>query len=243
MNKEIRVYTDFDSWWDYRKGLLFKLITDSSKSTLERTAEILTKWDQYAEKLYAERRFERYDFPHLNITHEQFLEAYKNRSVDDIVFYVPSNLNAVLFKTFMEIETQYDQYRGIRSIEIDLNTYPYIFDEQLQKELIESLRNRFRNRFKVNLIYRDISKITPLFFKNYSYVYKYDILLGDYPEFTKNLAKEPIPEVVFFVPDIYIKAVENITGKPADVIDAFAMTVAPQIGLKSVHHSIYDNTK
>lgn len=242
MNKEISVYTELDSWFDYRKGLIFKIIADQTLPTQERLEDADNKWTKFAKKMYEERRFEIFRFPGLDVTPENFKEAYDNRSINDFLYYMPSNLGNVLLKTVMETEASYDQLTNIKSFSIIVNTFPYVLTNEQSQELVRSLRARFKGRHEIKLIHKDAHLATPSFYRSFNYVYKYDLFLNDNKAFMDNIKTEPITETVFFVPDVLLKPVENITGKPADVLRAMGLTLAAIFSFEPIPHWSYDHT-
>jgi len=241
MNKDLKVYIPLDSLFDYRQGLISKLITDPSQDLATRLVDAANKWSQYLDKRYDERRMDRFECPELGLTHEKFEAAYAERSIDDFKFYLPSNLSKLLMTQIMVQEMEYEQLPNIRSFTFIINTFPYEMDDELREVLREVLAKRFRGGHQINFIHLDDRKATPSFYRSFSYVFKYDLLLRDYKPFMENLAIEPLPEVVFFVPELFIKHQEYITGKPGDVIEAFALTVVNQIALKGIPAAAYDH--
>lgn len=242
MNKEIKVYTELDSWFDYRKGLIMGLLADNSLPLEQRLTNAHTKWEQHIKKQYEDRRFDIYHYPSANINADDFKRAYDQRNINSFIYYMPSNLGSLLLKTIMETEYEYEQLTNIKSFSITVNTFPYVLDEEQQKELINSLQGRFKGRHPITLIHKDVTKATPSFYRTFNYVYKYDILLNDYKSFMEALPKEPIPETVFFVPDVLLKPVEHITGKPHTVLEAFGLTIVNIMSIKPIPKSIYDHT-
>jgi|AGFT01.1.fsa_nt_gi hypothetical protein len=241
MNKDIKVYIPLDSLFDYRQGLICKIITDPTQDNATRLVDAANKWVQYLAKRYDERRMDLFECPEIGLTHAKFEEAYANRSIDDFAFYTPSNLSKLIMAQIMEAESEYEQLPNIRSFSFVVNTWPYVLTDELQEILHESLTKRFRGKHDISFMHVDDTKATPSFYRSFSYVFKYDILLRDYKPFMDNLVNEPLPEVVFFVPDLFIKFQEYITGKPADVIEAFALTVVNQLALKPIPHAAYDH--
>lgn len=236
------VYLTLDSLFDYRQGLICKLITDASEPLENRLVTAANLWVKHLEKRYDGRRMDDYTFPALNLTNEKFQEAYENRSLDDFKFYTPSNISKILLQSVMQVETNYDQLTSIRSFNLTINMFPYVLDEELQQILKDSINQRFRGRHEITLIYKDDRKATPSFYRSFDYVFKYDLLLSkDYKSFFDNLKKEPIPDVVFFVPAILFKNEEYITGKPEQVIEAFATTTVNQIALVPIPPVGYDH--
>jgi len=241
MNKDIKVYLPLDSLFDYRQGLICKIITDPSQDVATRLVDAAKKWDQYLAKRYDERRMDLFECPEIGLTHEKFEAAYAERSLDDFAFYTPSNISKLIMTQILATETEYELLANIRSFSFVVNTFPYVLTEDIKEILLDSLRKRFRGKHEITLIHLDDRKATPSFYRSFSYVFKYDIFVRDNKPFMDNLLKEPIPDVVFFVPDLFIKSQEYITGKPAEVIEAFALTLVNQIGIKPMPHSAYDH--
>lgn len=240
-NRDISVLIPLDSLFDYRQGLICKLISKEEDDLAQRLVDSALLWDEHIKDAYANRVYDKYDYPALGLTEDKFEQAYAQRSIDDFAFYTPSNLLKVLLKSVLEVETDYDQTRNISSFTWTINTFPYQLDDDYREIIRDSIEQRFGKRYVVKFIHADESLATPSFYSSFNYVFKYDLLLSKNNErFMKHLATEPIPDVVFFVPDLFIKREEFITGKPIDVINAFAYALGNNISIRAVPHAFYD---
>lgn len=240
MTKDINVYIPLDSLFDYRQGLVTKLITNEQDSLAKRLVDGLNLWEEHFAKAYTERTMDDYDVPALGLTNAKFKEAYEQRDVNDFRFYSPSNLSKALLSVVMALEMEYDRLPDIRAFKLTVNTFPYELDDELSEVLLESLNVRFGGKHEITLMSRDDRKATPSYYRSFTHVFKYDLLLGDYKPFWDNLRKEVIPDVVFFVPSLFLRREEYVTGKPGDVIEAQAITIVNQIAIVPVPAATYD---
>lgn len=240
MKKDLKVYIPLDSLFDYRQGLITKLITNEQDDIAKRLVDAASLWDEHFDKRYSERDIDDYDVPDVGLTNEKFKEAYDNRNINDFAFYMPSNLSRVLMSQIMNIEMEYDQIPDIRSFKLTINTFPYEMDDELLEVLRESLNIRFGGKHEIDFIFKDDRLATPSFYRSFTHVFKYDILLNDYKPFFTHLSKEIIPDVIFFVPSLFVRREEFITGKPEHVIEAHALTVVNQIAIVPVPTVVYD---
>lgn len=240
MKKELRVYIPLDSLFDYRQGLVTKLITNEQDDLPKRLVDAALLWEEHFDKRYNSRDIDDYNVPAVGLTNEKFKEAYDNRDINDFAFYMPSSLSRVLMSQVMNVEMDYDQIPDISAFKLIINTFPYAMDSELQEILLDSLNKRFGGKHEIDLIYKDDRVATPSFYRSFTHVFKYDILLNDYQPFFKHLNTEIIPDVVFFVPSLFVRREEYITGKPEHVIEAQALTVVNQIAIVPVPKSVYD---
>jgi len=242
MIKDINVYVPLDSLFDYKQGLICKLATDETQDLPARLVQAAQLWSTKIQERYRKRNIDDFNYPELGVTHDQFVEAYENRTVEDFVFYTPSNLSSLLAKYILELELEYEQMNDIRSFKVVVNTFPYQLDEDLSNALHDSLTQRFNGNQEVVLMYKDDRTATPSFYRSFTHVFKYDIFLGKaYENFFKYLVTEPIPDVVFFVPDLFKSIEEYITNTPAAVIDGIGLALSNQMGIRAIPHYAYDH--
>jgi len=240
MKKDLRVYIPLDSLFDYRQGLVTKLITNEQDDLSKRLVDASNLWAEHFDKRYNDRDIDDYNVPAVGLTNEKFKEAYDNRNINDFAFYMPSNLSRILMSQVMNVEMDYDQIPDIRSFKLIINTFPYDMDAELQEVLLESLNARFGGKHEIEFIHKDDRLATPSFYRSFTHVFKYDILLNDYRPFFDHLNREIIPDVVFFVPSLFLRREEYITGKPEHVIEAHALTIVNQIAIVPVPVTVYD---
>ena len=240
MNRDIRVYLELDSLWDVRRCIVQKLLTRDIEGDEAKKESGDALWDMHYAKSYKERRIDNFENKSLGITQEMYEEAYKNRSVSDFLAYYPSNLPGHLLKTIIDIEQMAEQPIELRSIALTINTWPYVLDEEMHDLLVDTLNRRFSKKYELNLVYGDPKEFTATFYRQFQYVFKYDILTRDYEWFMRSLASCPIPGTTFLVPSIYHKLDTALTGTPDQVIFFLSVPLAPAVKLVPVATHIYD---
>lgn len=240
MNREIKLYAELDTLFDYRRGLLQWLMTEGIEDDDKRKAEGDRLWDLHIAKIYKERRMDVFDFPGFKLD-AKFKELYKKRSISNWLMYYPTNFGKEAIKTILDLEGFTDKPIDVKGITLFLNIAPYELDEEAKEELIEHCTRMFKGLVRVSLVDQDTKYMDASYYSRFNYVYRYDILSGENTEtFMKSLKDTPIPEVTFIVPDLLIKEVDTLTGDVADRIFALSIVVAPSMKLIPISHSFFD---
>lgn len=240
MNREIKLYAELDTLFDYRRGLLQWLMTEGIEDNEKRKDEGDRLWDLHVAKIYKERRMDTFDFPGYKLD-TRFKELYKKRSIKNWLMYYPSNFGREAVKTMLDLEGFTDRPIDIKSMTLTLNTHPYQLDAESKEELIEHCTRVFKGLVRVNLTEEDTRFLDASFYGRFNYVYRYDILTGENTEvFMKSLKDTPIPEVTFIVPDLLIKEDDSLTGEVTDRIFALSIVVAPSMKLVPISHAFFD---
>ena len=242
MNRDIGVYATLDSFYDYRRGLIQGIITKNFKGTEDqRKAKGDELWDKFFDKDYKQRRMDLYEKPKLGLTKKSFEQAYKERNNGSFVHYYPSNLFRFMLKHIIESEELAEGPRGIRSITLTINTFPYELDAEMNQELKESVFRRFRGKFEVRTINQDPATKTTSFYAAFQHVFVYNLLLGEEHKWLmESLGSHPIPETKFHVPALLIDDKNEITGSPSDVIFAVSMALATAFTVLPINPNVYD---
>jgi hypothetical protein len=241
VNKSLTIYTELDSIYDPRQAILSWLATEGISDITLRKAEADRKWGLFFEKNYRNRRLETYEFPDFGITREKFEKAYAARSLSQWALYRPSNVLKKLLKTVFEIEQLEDTPLGIKGVTLYLNYFPYQLDPDLQAKLTDYVNQGLRGIVEIKLVNSNPVEQTTSYYKQFHYVLKYDILLGkDSKAFTESLATHPIPEVAFFVPDVFLSSPEGLDKPPADILFGLSLAAAASARLIPISHDFYD---
>lgn len=240
MSRELKVYTELHSLFDYRRGLIQWLITDDTDEDELRRSKADNLWDLHFARSYKERRMDRYGYPALELTEEKFADALTNVTLTNFLMYYPTNFAKMFMQEIIKVEAMGDTPLEFTGVNLYVNTFPYQFDQETLNLLQESLSSRFRGRYSVSLINQNPKQLTSRFYSQFQHVFKYDIMLGDYEWFIKSLQSDPIPDTSFYVPDLFLKENKDIKGLPKDIIFSLGITLAPSLRLIPVDHALYD---
>lgn len=243
MNKTIKVYADIDTFFDMRRGIIQWLATEGITDDVLRKREGDRLWDTYCAKSYLERRMDTMEFPGINVTQAKFKEAWANRSIENFLMAYPSNASKTMLKNILELEQLTDKPLAIKGVDLYVNTWPYNFDKELSDSFVAHCTTLFGNRFNVKALDINVLGAEPNFYKQFDYVFKYDILSEDYKKFQTSLIQQPIPDVTFLVPDVLVKESDFFKGSVSDRIFAYSVTVATSVKLIPISHDFYDYTK
>ncbi|ASU03691.1 hypothetical protein JOAD_224 [Erwinia phage vB_EamM_Joad] len=242
LNRVLKIYTELDALFDYRRGLVQHLLTShkSYPSDAVRKADGDKQWELYLEGRYRKRRLDNFDIPELKLSTADYQALYKERRLEHFLMYYPSVLEKHMFKMVMDMEMLDTMTPSIKGATLYVNTFPYQLDTELNALLLDTVNRRFGGRYDVQLVHADPRSFTAHTFGQYDYVFKYDILLGDYEWFVKSLLETQIPATTFFVPSLFLAENDMIVGGPEDMIYALAATLSPAIKLVPCNAVIYD---
>lgn len=243
MNRRIGAYTEVDCIYDSRRAILSLMATEdmSDKGDRLRKAEGDALWDLHFAKNYKERRMDTFEYPAFGINREKFLERYNKRSVSDWLFMYPSGIRDRLVKVILEQEQLVDRPINISGIDLYINVFPYVFDEEMMDSFKKHCETMFQGFIKVHLLNLDYRNMTTLFYKRFNYVFKYDMLLSeDYKAFADSLTVTPIPDTCVAVPNLLVEETDELTGPIADRIQAMGYMISSTVKLISIDHSFYD---
>ncbi len=243
MNRVLKVYVELDGLFDYRRGLIQKLITQDIVNDSERKRKGDELWATYCETNYNKRNIDNFEYPGLDLKHDQWVKAYKERSIGDFLMFYPTNLPSYLFRKIIEIEAANEKPLDISGLTLFVNVHPYVLDDELKEELIQHLRVRFGGKFVIKLLDHDPSTMTSTYYRQFDYVFKYDILSGPYEWFRRSLETKPIPEVTFFVPDLFAEDVPDIEATPQSLLFACSISVSAIWKMVPIEHNAFDYEK
>ena len=241
MNRIIKIYTEADTLFDSRRGILQHLMTQHISEDTKRKAEGDRLWDLHIAANYKNRRLDTFEFPHLGITREKFEKFYEQRAVSHWLMYYPTNFVKDLLPTVLDLEGLSDKPIDIKGIEVYVNTFPYLFDEELKQSFLDHCRSAFAGVVNVKLLDTDVREAGAGYYQQFDYVFKYDLLTSKHSKpFMNSLTTVMIPDVTFVVPDVLVKETDELTGPISDRIFAMSVLIAPALKLIPIKHQFYD---
>lgn len=242
MNDVLRLYTEIDSLFDSKRGLVQKKICGGIDDLETDLANKLKESDVVFSKVfldkYKKRQHHLFNVPEYGITPGWFIEAYKNRSIEDFDYYYPTPLCDGLFKIAMALEVSASGGFDFNEVVLDVNIYPYAFNEAEKELIISSLSDKFKGSIKINILSVNSTTLTSSFYGEYNTVFKAD-LLHDNLKFAESLQSNPIPKTKFIVPAIHYKQTE-FKGNPEQALKLFALTSSPVMSLVVRDKGLYD---
>lgn len=240
MNKILRVYTELDGFFDFRRAMLQWLMTKSFVGDELRQREGDRMWDQHIARNYRDRRMDTFEYPGLGITSAAFKEAYESRGIEHFLMAYPTNLPDSILAKVIELEQLEEKPIAIKAVELFVNLFPFKFDKQMEDDFIAHCNTVFGGRFEVRLLNVDTREAEPNYYRQFQYVFKYDLMAESNKKFQTNLLRHPNPDTAFIVPDILARDTEAFQGPVADQIFAYSLTVGTMIRLIPISHDFYD---
>lgn len=257
MNRTLDVYADVDSFFDYRRGLLQYLMTEkdfpegynpkTEQEAFERMEDRKSQgdklWALHVERNYQERRFDTFNYPQFDINEEKFKAIYKERSLKHWAtgMFYPTRLIKQLVTRIIDIESLTDKPIDIKEVRLYVNTFPYVLDEALTAELVESIRYGLKGLVAVKAIYSDPATHTAQFYGQYNYVFRYNMMHDESSEaFSESFKEHPIPETAFVLPDVLVRDNDTFAGEVKDWMIASFLWLGPALKLLPIEHSLYD---
>lgn len=240
MNRNLKVYTEVQSMYDMRRGLIQWLLTEGITDDVLRAREGDRLWDLHIARNYEERRMDTFDYPHVGITKAKIDALVKEAKLEHWLMFYPTSLCRTLFRKIVELEHLDEKPLDIKGVTLYVNTFPYEFDGAMQDEFLAYCNSLFGGRFDIKLQFSDTTEAGPAFYRQYNYVFKYDVLAEAGAHLQTTIKSMPIPEVTFVVPDILSREVEGFTGAVADRIYAYSLTLAHVFKLIPISHAFYD---
>jgi len=242
MNRRLNVYAELHTLYDYRRGLIQWLLTEDFQGSDEaRKAEGDRLWDVHFAKSYKERRFDFFEYPDFNINRKRFDELFEKRSLQHFLMYYPTNFMDDMIKVILDQEGLSEKPINIQGIDLHVNIWPYQFDEETEADFIKYAKSAFKGLADVKVISVNNTNLTPLFYRQFAYVFKYDLMMSQASEaFNATLSETPIPDTTIVIPDILIEESEHIIGLISDRIHAVAKVLALVVKMVPVAHAFYD---
>lgn len=215
---------------------------DVKRAVIEKLLNPSVTFDEGFAKTYKERRIDIFNKPEIGVTQEAYAELYKNR---DISIFMGKILPTPLLTSVLGIILDFDQLVGkpinLGTITHHVNIYPYELDDDLANSLTESLSAVLPYTHDIVLVKVPPKELVPSYFRKFDHVFKYDLLGENSEEFCKSLPTNPIKDVKFHIPDLFMKEPGNdLQGSPKDVILKMSVVLAPFITLIPISHAVYD---
>lgn len=169
----ISVYTEMDSLFDARRGIITKCAIESGNTRFD--------WDRNFKEVYARRRFDYFNQPELGVTDENFKARYEKRSIYDFqdheqVFIRPSNLIDNIFKIVRELEFGVGQILSVSKFDLTVNLYPYDIDGDILNELGSVIRGAIPFNIGLSFVNIPYESLTPATLHAYQYCFIYDFM-------------------------------------------------------------------
>jgi len=255
MNKTIEAYADVDSLFDYRRALIQKFITAGmtglkDNATEDEVAEFNERrrlegdklWDLYVARNYQQRRMDTFEYPFIQFDKAKLKALVKQRSIKDWAFgYYPTNFMNKFLKVVVDQEQLTEAPISIKGVVLTINVFPYEFDDALSESLVAHCKTRFGGRVDVKVISADTRSATVNYYKQFDYVFKYDLLLNEeYKPLMDSIGSPPIPGTTFIVPDLLVQENEAFEGSIGDRIFACSLGVAAVFKVVPIDRSFYD---
>lgn len=213
-NGIFNVYTDLDCLVDVRRSILQRLIGDRD-------------FDKTFPN-YRSRKIDRFTKPGLDFTDEDYLKAYEDRNLYDLSGVKETPLMTKLLVMILNIDKLVGKPISINKVILTVNLNHYDgFDESLQQEFRDTLNRAMRFNHEVRFVNIKESSQVPSMFKQYTHVFKYDLLLSkNYKLFFDEIADNPLPNTKFIVPSLFLKENTQLEGTPEDLIFATSIMLA-----------------
>lgn len=237
----IEVYTEMDSLFDARRGIIIKCALESGNKRFD--------WDRNFKEIYARRRFDYFHQPELGITDEGFKARYARRSIADFAdetqaYIIPSNLIYNIFKIVREIEFGVGQIISVSKFNLTVNLYPYVLDQNLADELASVIRGAVPFNIGLSFVNIPYENLTPAVLHSYQYCFIYDFLTGENRKaYWENYIPASNTNTKFIVPDVLLNKElpeEMRSEKPINLIGKMNATQGGKITWVPYSKTIFD---
>lgn len=239
---DIRCYTNMDSLFDARRGIITKVALESGNTKFD--------WDRNYSAIYQRRKFDYFNQPELGITQEAFDARYAKRSIDDFedaeqVYIRPSKLIRAIFGLVRSVEFGVGQMISAATFSLTVNLYPYELTTDQQTELRSVILGALPFNITLSFVNIQYDELLPSYLNNYQYVFIYDFLIGkDYKAYWENYAKAANANTRYFVPDLLCSGKElpeeMRSEEPIETIGKLNVTQGGKITLLPCTKTIFD---
>ena len=239
---EITVYTDLDSLFDTRRGILHKLALESGNSGFN--------WDVNFKEIYARRKYDIFNQPELGITQEKYQERFDKRTLDDFAdtkcaYVLPSKLINHMFNIVRELEFGVGKMLSNSTFVMTVNLYPFELTAERQQALEETLRGAVKFNIGINFVYIPYEEQRAKFLNSFQYVFKYDLFLSQYMKnYWSDYGTCQPSNVKFIVPDVLAKQTELPEGmdaeSPRSLISKLNISLGGKTTFVAIDKTIYD---
>tara|TARA_B100000700_G_scaffold208593_1_gene229246 strand:- start:3506 stop:4210 length:705 start_codon:yes stop_codon:yes gene_type:complete len=183
------LYVSLDSLLDTRFGTLIKMDE-------EKAAGLIAKG-------YRQRQID--DFSQLDetIDNEEFKRLYESRDQTTLELSKCSNIVPTVCHMVMELRDAAKEVPFIDQVTVDVNMYPYDFSEEVQREIVNTIRYMTGDIAKISAVNIPLIGLMPDYISNhYDAVIMYDF--NAWLEKHGNALKHnPMPRVSFIVPALF----------------------------------------
>lgn len=200
--RPIEVYTEMDSLFDARRGIITKCAIESGSTKFD--------WNRNFAEIYARRRFDYFHQPELGVLNDVYQERYKARTIDDFAdetqaYIRPSKLIHNVFKIVRELEFGVGQMISVSTFNLTVNLYPYVISDELAEELNAVIRGAIP--FNISLYFVNIpyEKLTPTVLHKFQYAFIYDFITGEHRKaYWDEYRTAPASNIRFIIPDVIL---------------------------------------
>lgn len=236
----ISVYTDMDSLFDSRRGIITKVAIESGNTEFD--------WEKNFSEIYNRRKMDYFHQPELGVTQEKYLSRFDKRSIDDFAdstqaYIRPSRLIGSMFRVIREYEFGVGQMLSMDKFNLTVNLYPYILSDTLKEELEKVLRGSLSFNIGLTFVYKEYDVLIPSYLHGFDYVFVYGFLNSKYYKaYWERYGTTQNTKTKFIVPAILNtdNIPEEMSGDdPATLIDKFNATQGGQVTWIPVDKIIY----
>lgn len=228
MNDQFVVYTDITSLFDMRAGILQKLLGDRAKFK-----DVYTK--------YGSRIIDDFIKPEFGITNEDFNAAFDERTISDFQYFYPTNLLTSIFPIIMDVEQLTGMPINIKAVNLTVNMWPFEPDQELLDEFRDNITKTLRYKHSLNIISSPNDDLRLSYFKQFTHVFKYDLLGRTSKNFMNNADATQIPGTKFLVPALKVKEDDKVAGTAEELIMKVAVVLSAHLTLIPINPHIFDS--
>lgn len=202
MNNTLNIYTELNSLFDIRRGILTHLARENGNPDF--------KWEQF-DPIYQKRNMDYFNRPDIGITPEGYKERYNRRSIEDWAdenecYFYPTNLLSEMFQIVRSIEFGSSSTIMLSDMNLTINCFPFELSDRLKAELIVHLQASIKFKVGIKLVYIDYDNMTAPYLNSFDYVFKYDLLISSKSKpWFESLKDVKKPGTKYIVPDLLAK--------------------------------------
>ena len=213
-----KVLIEVDALLDTRRGVMFGLDIEAGKALLT--------------PAYYDRPFDNFTSFQSIVSHEQYKEAYAKRSVADLKNSKVTYMHFFLGELVRKLEENHRFNRdSAETVEVIVNTYPYVLSEEEQHVLAIAVGARLGVITPVTTTYIPLDKLDIRYINSQEYT---AVVLYNFNEWAKlNLEKledkpDNAPGVTLFVPALFdadqpLPKHEDLVDDKGNEMDPFAL--------------------
>lgn len=198
---EISIYTDVDTLFDTRRGIIEHVMRDNGHPTA---------WNEFKE-IYQNRKLDLFDKPELGITQSQYEERFAARSVNDWVdeqncYFYPTQVVSSMLPIVRSIEFNGCAVINTSAIKLTINTYPFILSDVLAESLRQHIAAAFKIGIQIEIVTVPFAEQTAPYINAFNYVFRYGHLISkELVEWHKTYENTKLMGAKIIVPDLLAK--------------------------------------